>query len=183
MGIELTQMALQKPSSDGVRQVAQKSMQSQQEQLPVLQELAASGSAPHEQEGPLMSFNEQEMAELQSLTGQDFDRKWLDVFSSHHMAAIMMADTALPGATSDQARAVEQEIHDGQLEDLQTMNELREQLGGTQVSRTPSGGVETGGGSTAGLQQEGLLAGGVAMILAGFGAGVFALRRRTSAGH
>jgi uncharacterized protein (DUF305 family) len=180
-GIELTQMAIDKAATDGVRQVAQEGMQSQQEDLPVLQEIAASGASGHEMEQPLMTFNQQEMAELRSLTGEEFDRKWLDVFSSHHMAAIMMADTALPGATSDRARAIEQKIHDGQLQQLQTMNELREQLDGTQTARVPSGAVGAGGGSTAGLQDESLLAAGAAMIVAGLGAGVFVLRRRASA--
>ncbi|SDO37557.1 DUF305 domain-containing protein [Geodermatophilus sp. DSM 45219] len=181
-GIEMTQMAIEKATTPGVRDVAQAAQQSQQSQLPVLEAIAASGSAPHEMEEPLMTFNEQEMAELRSLTGEAFDKKWLDTFSSHHMSAIMMADTALPGATSDQARAIEQEIHDGQLQQLATMNQLREQLSG-QVSLVPTGAAETGGGSTADPQNGGLIATGAGLVVAGAAGGALALRRRSSAGR
>jgi hypothetical protein len=44
----------------------------------------------------------------------------------------------------------------------------------------PSGAAATGGGSTAGLQDEGLLAGGAALVAAGAVAGAVALRRRSS---
>jgi hypothetical protein len=46
----------------------------------------------------------------------------------------------------------------------------------SQVSPVPSGGVQTGGGSTAGLQDGGLFVLGGAMLAAA--AGTFALRRR-----
>ncbi|MGY1762426.1 DUF305 domain-containing protein [Geodermatophilus sp. SYSU D00779] len=180
-GIELTQMAIEKATTSGVRQVAQEGQQSQQSDLPVLEAIAAAGSQDHEMEEPLMTFNEQEMAELRELSGEAFDKRWLDVFSSHHMAAIMMADTALPGATSDQARAIEQKIHDGQLRQLATMNELREQLSGQQVSQVPAGAAETGGGGTAGLQNGDLIATGAGLVVAGAAGGLLALRRRSSA--
>jgi hypothetical protein len=44
----------------------------------------------------------------------------------------------------------------------------------------PNGAAATGGGSTAGLQDEGLLTGGVALVAAGAVAGAVALRRRSS---
>jgi hypothetical protein len=44
----------------------------------------------------------------------------------------------------------------------------------------PNGSAATGGGSTAGLQDEGLLAGGAALVAAGAVAGAVALRRRSS---
>jgi hypothetical protein len=43
----------------------------------------------------------------------------------------------------------------------------------------PSGSAATGGGSTAGMQHEGLIGGGVALVAAGAVAGAVALRRRT----
>jgi hypothetical protein len=44
----------------------------------------------------------------------------------------------------------------------------------------PNGSAATGGGSTAGMQDEGLLTGGVALVAAGAVAGAGALRRRSS---
>ena len=51
----------------------------------------------------------------------------------------------------------------------------------SQMSSMPNGAANTGGGSTAGMQEEGLLAGGIAVLAAGAVAGGFALRRRSSA--
>lgn len=53
-------------------------------------------------------------------------------------------------------------------------------LTASQMSSMPNGAAATGGGSTAGLQDEGLLTGGVALVAAGAVAGAVALRRRSS---
>jgi hypothetical protein len=50
----------------------------------------------------------------------------------------------------------------------------------SQMSSMPSGAADTGGGSTAGLQDEGVLAGGAALLAAGAVAGGIALRRRSA---
>lgn len=68
------------------------------------------------------------MAKLESLSGEAFDRYWLDVFRSHHMAAIMMTKTALAGTAGGTAAKLEREIRDGQLRQVATMNKLRKQL-------------------------------------------------------
>jgi hypothetical protein len=44
----------------------------------------------------------------------------------------------------------------------------------------PSGSAATGGGSTAGMQHEGLIGGGAALVAAGAIAGGLAMRRRTA---
>ncbi|MCG5466590.1 DUF305 domain-containing protein [Micromonospora sp. MED01] len=128
-GIELAQMALDKSTNDGVRAVAQRAQQNQQAQLPQLQSIAQSGSmSPQPPEAPLAKFNEQEMAELQQLSGTEFDRKWLDTFSSHHMSAIMMSDLQRDSADT-RARDLASQIRDQQLQDVTEMNNLRAQLG------------------------------------------------------
>ena len=68
------------------------------------------------------------MAELRSLSGTEFDLKWLDVLSCHHMAAIMMADIALAGNADAQAKQLQQKIHGEQLKGIGDMNTLRDQL-------------------------------------------------------
>lgn len=130
MGIKLAQMAVDKAATDGVRQIAQQAVNDQQKELPTLQSIAKDASQdPMPPEDPLDAFDQEQMAQLQSLSGQDFDRKWLEVFRSHHMAAIMMSDIALSGTSGGDAKSVEQQIHDGQLKQVSTMNTLRQQLG------------------------------------------------------
>jgi hypothetical protein len=51
----------------------------------------------------------------------------------------------------------------------------------SQMGSMPGGGAGTGGGSTAGTQDESLIGIGGALVAVGLGAGVFSLRRRNSA--
>jgi hypothetical protein len=53
-------------------------------------------------------------------------------------------------------------------------------LTASQMSSMPNGAANTGGGSTAGVEHEGLLAGGAALVAAGAVTGGLALRRRSA---
>ena len=128
-GIEITQLGAEKATTPGVKEIAQRSMTSQQADLPKLQAVAGTGGmAPQPMESPLAKFNEQEMTELRNLSGKQFDLKWLDVLSSHHMAAIMMTDVAMSASAGGEAKALQQKIRDEQLKDVEEMNTLRAQL-------------------------------------------------------
>lgn len=128
-GIKLAQMAVSKASNVGVKEVAQRALKSQQQELPQLQTIARSGGmSAMPPEDPIQKFTQQQMARLQTLSGTQFDRTWLDTFSSHHMSAIMMSDTAMPASSGD-AKALQQKIHDEQLKDVSDMNTLRAKLG------------------------------------------------------
>jgi hypothetical protein len=54
-------------------------------------------------------------------------------------------------------------------------------LTASQMSSMPNGAADTGGGGTAGVEHEGLLAGGAALVAAGAITGGLALRRRSAA--
>ena len=69
------------------------------------------------------------MAKLKSLSGEAFDRYWLDVFRSHHMAAIMMTKTALAGTAGGTTAKLEREgFMMVSCDRVATMNKLRKQL-------------------------------------------------------
>ncbi|MFG1955175.1 DUF305 domain-containing protein [Micromonospora sp. NPDC048830] len=104
-GIKLAQMALNKSTTPGVKELAQRSLQNQQTELPELQSIAQSGNMSQQlPEEPLSRFNEQEMTELKQFSGREFDLKWLDIFSGHHMSAIMMADMNGAGLQTEARR-------------------------------------------------------------------------------
>ncbi|WP_219415918.1 DUF305 domain-containing protein [Pseudonocardia nigra] len=129
-GIELTELALEKSENDGVRDLAAESRHDQQRELPKLEKVArAGGLEPMPPEKPIRRFNEQQMEKLRELSGPEFDRAWLDVFSGHHVSAIMMSDVALAGTAGGLAEKLQEQIHDVQLEQLARMNELREEVG------------------------------------------------------
>lgn len=130
MGIELTELALEKSDNDGVRAVAEQSKDDQQSQLPELRAIIDAGSEkPMPPDPPIARFNEQQMETLRSLSGAEFDRMWLDVFSSHHMAAVMMTQAVQPGTAGGLAQDLQHEIVEGQLRQIDTMNDLREDVG------------------------------------------------------
>ncbi len=129
MGVEMAQMAVEKAVTPGVREVAQQAAEEQRAQIPTLQEIADSGGQEAmPPEAPLEAFNQEQMAQLEALSGEEFDRKWLETFRSHHMSAIMMTDIAMSGTAGGEAKTLQQKIHDGQLEQTETMNELSQQL-------------------------------------------------------
>ncbi|GAA0793424.1 DUF305 domain-containing protein [Spirilliplanes yamanashiensis] len=128
-GMEITKLGAEKATTPEVKEIAQRSMTSQQADLPKLQAIAGSGGmAPQPMQPPLARFGDQEMTELRSLSGEEFDLKWLDVLSSHHMAAIMMTDIAMSASAGGEAKALQQKIRDEQLKDVEEMNTLRDQL-------------------------------------------------------
>ena len=53
-------------------------------------------------------------------------------------------------------------------------------LAASQMGSMPGGGVSTGGGSTSGVENQAVLGFGGALLAAGLGAGVLAMRRRTA---
>ncbi|MET8361293.1 DUF305 domain-containing protein [Micromonospora sp. NPDC005171] len=127
-GIELAQLAIDKASTPGVKAVAERSQRNQQAELPQLRQVAQGANmSAQPPEPPLSRFNEQEMSQLQSLSGREFDLAWLDMFSSHHMSAIMMADMESATGTGEAAELAKK-IHDEQLQDVSEMNNLRDQL-------------------------------------------------------
>lgn len=127
-GTELAQLAVNKASTPGVKAAAERSLRNQQAQLPELRRVAQGGNMTAQPpEPPLARFNEQEMSELQALSGKEFDLAWLDAFSAHHMSAIMMADMEL-STGSGEAADLARKIHDEQLQDITEMNNLRDQL-------------------------------------------------------
>lgn len=130
MGIELTELALQKAENPEVKELAQQANEDQKSELPRLEAVAAAGGrSPGPPDEQIQRFNEQQMQELHALAGEDFDRYWLDVLSGHHMAAIMLTDTVLAGPAGGASEELQRQIHDGQLDQVSRMNELREQLG------------------------------------------------------
>ncbi|KGN29759.1 hypothetical protein N802_11450 [Knoellia sinensis KCTC 19936] len=70
----------------------------------------------------MMSMDE--MSQLGSATGTDFDRMWLQMMIKHHQGAITMARTELADGADADAKALAQAIIDGQSDEIATMTAL-----------------------------------------------------------
>lgn len=128
-GIKMAQLAIERAATDALRNAASQSKANQERDMSVLEKiLEAAGKKPMPPEKPLEQMDEMHMQLLGGLSGEDFDRHWITVTGGHHMAAIMMSETALAGSASDGARSLQQTIRQTQLGEVATLNEIHQQL-------------------------------------------------------
>ncbi|RIK15344.1 MAG: DUF305 domain-containing protein [Acidobacteria bacterium] len=74
-------------------------------------------------------MNQQEaMAELQSLSGTDFDRRFLELMIAHHRGAVEMADAELQDGRNPQALELAEKIIADQEAEIATMEQLLQSL-------------------------------------------------------
>lgn len=69
-------------------------------------------------------MTEDQMAQLESATGAEFDRMWLEMMIAHHEGAVRMARTELAEGEFGEARAMAQEIIDTQQAEIQQMRTM-----------------------------------------------------------
>ncbi|MGW0178903.1 DUF305 domain-containing protein [Nocardia sp. NPDC003345] len=65
-----------------------------------------------------------QMAQLESATGTEFDRMWLEMMIAHHEGAVQMARTELAEGEFGEARTMAQEIIDTQQAEIQQMQAM-----------------------------------------------------------
>lgn len=86
-------------------------------------------------------------------TAKPFDREFIDMMISHHQAAILMAHEELANGTLAEAQGLADAILTSQSQEIEAMNEWREQWYG---APSPSGGVpEYEGAASAGHEGMG----------------------------
>ncbi|UNX55695.1 DUF305 domain-containing protein [Georgenia sp. TF02-10] len=68
------------------------------------------------------------MEELESLSGTDFDRRFLELMTAHHEGAVSMAETELDQGENPQALELAQQIIDDQTAEIAEMEEIRQGL-------------------------------------------------------
>ncbi|GAB0102155.1 DUF305 domain-containing protein [Nocardia sp. JMUB6875] len=63
-----------------------------------------------------------QMSKLESLSGTDFDKQWMQMMIEHHKGAIDMANTELKQGTNADAKALAQSIVTAQQQEIDQMN-------------------------------------------------------------
>lgn len=66
----------------------------------------------------------EDMGQLETATGAQFDTMWLEMMIKHHDGAIAMARTELTEGADPEAKKLAQAIVDGQSKEIATMNSL-----------------------------------------------------------
>lgn len=67
---------------------------------------------------------EEAMAELEGLSGPDFDRRFLELMTAHHEGAVTMAEDELADGENPQALELAQKIIDDQLSEIAQMEQM-----------------------------------------------------------
>lgn len=71
---------------------------------------------------------EEAMAELGSLSGEEFDRRFLELMIEHHRGAVMMAEMAQTGGQDPQAQDLAEQVVQDQQAEIERMEQLLEDL-------------------------------------------------------
>ncbi|WP_237565422.1 DUF305 domain-containing protein [Ornithinimicrobium cavernae] len=131
--IEMADLAIEKAGSDEVRTLAEGISAAQGPEIDTMTSWLQSwdeDTAPHhggmEMDGMEMGGMSQEevMAELESLSGQEFDRRFLELMIEHHRGAVEMAATELEDGQNPQARGLSEQIIEDQKAEISEMEEL-----------------------------------------------------------
>lgn len=126
--VVMAEMATTRASSQQVKDLA---TQIQAAQDPEIKEMSGwlgawgepvpSASAMQHGDG-MMTMDE--MGQLETATGAQFDKMWMEMMIKHHEGAIAMARTELTEGSDADARRLAQAIADGQSKEIATMTAL-----------------------------------------------------------
>ena len=135
--IEMADLAVEKADSEEVRSLAERISAAQGPEIEKMtswleawgEETSPTGGMEGMDHGGMdmegMS-QEEAMAELESLSGTEFDQRFLELMIAHHRGAVDMAQDGLDGGENPQALELAQKIIDDQEREIAEMEQLLE---------------------------------------------------------
>lgn len=126
-GIEMFKMAADKAQDRGVRDKAQQMIDEQQKEIPELKSLRddIDSDVPQAVNMALPGMKPMDMSKLESATGKDFDRRFLDMTIEHHKGAVAMSRDALKNAKSSAVKDRAQTMIDKQDKEIAELKQMR----------------------------------------------------------
>ena len=129
----MAQAVLERGASADVKALAQRIKDAQAPEITrlegVLRALGGEPASAHVAHGGGM-MSEDQMAALESASGEELDALFLELMVEHHEGAVMMADAELADGTYPDARALATEIKAAQTREIAEMKGLLSQLNG-----------------------------------------------------
>lgn len=134
--MQMADLALANASSAEVRQLAEQIKGAQDPEIMMMGEWLTEWGAPMEMPsgghsetdmgGMSMSgmMSDDDMANLGSARGADFDQMWLQMMTAHHQGAITMAQQVLAATSDPDVAKLAQAVVDGQTAEIDTMQKL-----------------------------------------------------------
>ncbi len=128
-GVDLGRLAASKGVNAKVKSIGQAIDTTQSSELRKLNGfLKTFGDAQPQMLPPVDERGMMDTEKLAAASGPNFDRKWLDVISAHHGAAIQMAQIEVAGGQYGPAKSLAQSIISTQSRELSEFNQLSKQL-------------------------------------------------------
>ncbi len=129
--VELAQLAVEKTQSPEVRALAQSSLESLTREIGTLRELLAKYGVPPSAAvfPPVHQHYDERKLRILRDSGPEFDCRWLDVFLSHHLEALTVAEIELQAGKGQRARILAQEIEHVDTEEAEHMLTLLDRFG------------------------------------------------------
>lgn len=132
--LEMAQLAVEKASSEDVRALGEKIAAAQGPEIETMSGwLEAWGEESPDEMGGGMDHGdmdmgstgqEEVMAELEGLSGVDFDRRFLELMIEHHRGAIEMAEAQLAEGENEEALQLARKIIDDQTAEIDEMGNM-----------------------------------------------------------
>jgi uncharacterized protein (DUF305 family) len=127
-GIKMMQLAVDKAQSQDIKQMAQKGIDDQNQDIDDMKSLRQS-DAPEAVNIKLPGMMskakmQQDMAKLEAAAGSDFDKHFLQTMIKHHQGGVKMADDALGKASDADVKSKAKEIHDKQKQEIAQMQDM-----------------------------------------------------------
>jgi uncharacterized protein (DUF305 family) len=129
-GVELGRLAAEKGTDPEIVRLGEDIVAEQSAELKLLEWWADRFKIQPRMPEPIMEHDEMDMAKLRALSGEAFDRMWLDTISAHHAAAIQMALIERQGGRYGPAVALASSIVESQSAQLEEFNALLRAHGG-----------------------------------------------------
>lgn len=132
--LDMSQMALDKAQNAKVKSLAQRIIDDQKEEINELKKMRkrVDADASKAVNRKLPGMMPMDMQKLESATGNNFDRMFLDMMLKHHKGAIEMSQAELEQGNNSEAKAKAKIILDKQTKEIAEMKQLREGLKGSQ---------------------------------------------------
>lgn len=133
--LAMAELAPTRAQNADVKQLAERIVAAQGPELELMQEMAAAwdveltaGGPGHSMSGGTSMDMGGDTDTLESLSGAEFDRAFLEMMTVHHEGALTMAQTELDDGENPQAQTLAKDIIDSQTAEIAEMKQLLTQL-------------------------------------------------------
>lgn len=137
--IEMADLAVERAASEDVRALGERISAAQGPEIETMTswlDMWGEDTGPMTEEMPGMDHGdadigmdqEEGMSELESLSGTEFDRRFLELMIEHHNGAVSMAETEVSDGQNGEAVALAEKIIEDQLTEIAEMEQMLQAL-------------------------------------------------------